>query len=258
MNLIIDDIKVNYKVSGKGKNVVLLHGWGCQIKTFEPVHKYLEKYFCTYSLDFPGFGESPEPPENWGIYEYAALVEKFLDKLNIEDPILIGHSFGGRVSIIVSAHRKVNKVILVDSAGILPKRSLKYYYKVYTYKAVKNIFKLPILNKYYDKVVNGAKKKSGSEDYRNASEVMKKVFVKVVNEDLKWLLCQMKAPTLLIWGENDTATPVSDGKIMEQMIADAGLVVLKNAGHYSYLDKYNEFIIIISKFLEKDMVSHGN
>lgn len=83
---------------------------------------------------------------------------------------------------------------------------------------------------------------------------MQQILVKSVNEDVKWLMPQIKAPVLLVWGENDTATPVSNGQLMEKLMLDAGLVVLKNAGHFAYLDKYNEFIIIISNFLKKDMV----
>ena len=254
MNLDIDGLKVNYKVTGTGKNVVLLHGWGCCIKTFEPVHNYLEKNFCTYSIDLPGFGESQEPPTVWGVKEYGELIIKFLEKLNIENPILIGHSFGGKVSIFVASSIKVNKVILVDSAGVKPKRKPSYYFKIYSYKLAKHTFSLPFLRKYKDEVLSKFKKKSGSADYRNASGMMQKILVKSVNEAVPELMPKIKAPVLLIWGENDTATPVADGKVMEKLMVDAGLVVLKNAGHYAYLDKFYEFTTIISNFLKKDMV----
>lgn len=249
----IDDIKINYRVNGHGKNIILLHGWGACINSFRPVYEYLEKHFCTYTLDLPGFGESSEPKEPWGVPEYADIVCKFIDQLKIENPILVGHSNGGRISIYIASHRKINKVILVDSAGVIPKRSLKYYLKVYSYKTVKNIFKLPVLNKYSEKVLTSFKKKSGSEDYRNSSGVMQKTMVKLVNTDLTPLMPKMTSSTLLIWGDKDTATPVSDGQLMEKLIPDAGLVVLKNAGHFSYLDKFNEFIIIVANFLSNDM-----
>ena len=256
MNLYIDKLKVNYKVSGSGKNVVLLHGWGCSVKTFEPVHNYLEKNFCTYSIDLPGFGESQEPETIWDVEDYGNLIIKFLEKLNIEEPILMGHSFGGKICIFLASKIKVNKVILIGSTGIKPKRKPIYYFKVYSYKLAKHVFNLPFLKKYRDQVLSSFKKKTGSEDYRNASGIMQQILVKSVNEDAKWLMPQIKAPVLLIWGENDTATPVSDGQVMEKLMLDAGLVVLKNAGHYAFLDKFNEFTIIISNFLKKDMVEN--
>lgn len=249
----VDNIKINYKVSGEGKDVVILHGWGCCIATVEPIHRYLERFFKVYSIDMPGFGESGDPPVTWGAKEYGEIVDKFLNKLNIDNPILIGHSHGGRTSIYLGATRKVNKIILVDSAGIKARRSLKYYFKVYTYKAAKNILRLPGLSSHREAILEKMRGKVGSTDYKNASGVMKSTFVKVVNSDLRDLMPKIKAPTLLIWGEKDTATPISDAKIMEKLIPDAGLVVFKNAGHYSYLDNYNQFIAVVSEFLKNDI-----
>lgn len=249
----VENMKINYVVSGEGKDVVILHGWGCEIKTVEPIHKFLEKYFRVYSLDLPGFGASDEPPYPFGGADYARIVDGFLKDMNIESPILIGHSNGGRTSIHLAANRKVNKVILVDSAGVKPKRSLKYYIKVYTYKAMKNIFNLPGLRNHKEEMMEKYKKRVGSSDYKNSSGVMQKTLVKLVNEDAKNLLSQIKVPTLLIWGEKDTATPVSDAKIMEKLIPDAGLVVFKNAGHFSYLDNLNQFLVVVKEFLKNDI-----
>lgn len=252
MNIDIDGTNVHYHVSGEGVPVVLLHGWGANIQAFAPVHQFLEKHFKVWSIDFPGFGESEEPPEPWTVGDYTNMLEKFLKKLGIEEPILIGHSFGGRVSIKYASSRPVRKIILVDSAGIKPKRKPSYYAKVYTYKAFKNLLKLPIINRYEQEVLSKVKKKLGSADYKNVSGIMQQTMVKVVNEDLRHHLPSINAPTLLVWGELDDATPVEDGKLMESMIPDAGLVVLKNAGHYAYLDKRNEFLVIIDSFLQKD------
>ena len=256
MDICINNMNIHYHVSGQGKNVILLHGWGGSIKSFEPVHKNLEKDFTVYSLDLPGFGKSQEPAEPWGAEEYADTVEKFIKELAIDKPILVGHSHGGKTSILVAAGKRVelNKVILVDSAGIKPKRSFNYYARVYFFKACKNLFKLPFLNKYSDQVIESMRKKFGSSDYKNASGVMRQTLVKLVNTDVRHLLPEIRVSTLLIWGDKDTATPLSDGQLMEKLIPDAGLVVLKNCGHFSYLEKLQEFLIIIREFLRKDMV----
>lgn len=252
----IDGLRINYKVSGNGKNIILLHGWGGQIISFKLVHEYLEKHFKTYSIDLPGFGESDMPSVPWGVNEYADLINKFIQKLNIDEPILLGHSFGGRICLYLASEYliNINKVILVNSAGIKPKRGIKYYFKVYTYKAVRKTLSLPLINKYTKNMIERARNKFGSSDYNNAPEIMKKTMIKVVNEDLKSLLPKIKSPVLLIWGENDTTTPVSDAKIMKKLIPDAGLVVFKNAGHFSYIDKLNDFLIVLNSFLKEDMV----
>lgn len=251
----INDLKINYIVSGEGQPVVLLHGWGACIKTVEVVHNYLKNYCKVYSLDLPGFGQSEEPPFPWDLSHYAEFAEQFMKQLRITNPILIGHSFGGRIIIKLAGEKQfpIKKIILVDSAGVKPKRSLKYYCKVYTYKLIKKTFRLPFIKPFTGKLLERVKGIFGSSDYKNASDIMRQVMVKVVNEDLRHLLPGIKPPTLLIWGENDQATPVSDGKLMEKLIPDAGLVVFQNAGHYSYLDKFNEFAIVIASFLKEDM-----
>ncbi|WP_349409433.1 alpha/beta hydrolase [Pseudalkalibacillus sp. SCS-8] len=252
MKIDIGGISVNYRVSGEGRSILLLHGWGTSLKSFEPVHNFLEKNFKVYSIDLPGFGESEEPPEAWDVEAFTNMLREFITKLNIKDPILMGHSNGGRVSIRYAAHYPVHKLVLIDSAGVKPKRTMKYYTKVYTYKTIKNVLNLPVLRNYKEDILTKVKGKVGSADYKNASGVMQQTMVKVVNEDLQHLMPEIKAPTLLIWGENDTATPVSDAKIMEQAIPNAGLVVLDGVGHYSYLEKLNQFLVIIDNFLEKD------
>ncbi|MBB6451363.1 pimeloyl-ACP methyl ester carboxylesterase [Geomicrobium halophilum] len=248
----INGSQVHYHRSGQGKDVLLLHGWGANIDTFAPVHRNLEQYFTVWSIDFPGFGESSEPPEPWSVDDYTNMLDTFIKENGIERPILIGHSFGGRVSIRYASDRDVHKIILVDSAGIKPKRSWKYHAKVYTYKASKLVLNLPGLKSRKDDILANVKKRLGSTDYQNVSGVMQQTLVKVVNEDLQHYLPKISVPSLLVWGEHDDATPVSDGRTMEEKIPDAGLVVLKGAGHYAYLDNLQEFLIILNHFLDKD------
>lgn len=245
----INGLKTRYKKTGEGTTILLLHGWGCDLNIFEKVQSELEKKFQVYSIDFPGFGESEPPTEIWGVEEYTQFIETFIKTENIENPILIGHSFGGRVSILYSSRNKTEKIILVDSAGVKPKRKLKYYVKVYTYKGIKKTVNLIFSKQKANSILEKYRKKGGSSDYQNANGIMRNVLVKVVNEDLKHVMTKIQVPTLLIFGENDTATPVSDAKIMEKLIPDAGLVVLKNSGHYSFLEKLNEFLIITNNFL---------
>ncbi|QGY46847.1 alpha/beta fold hydrolase [Maribellus comscasis] len=245
----INGLNIRFKKTGEGATVLLLHGWGCDLKIFERVQNELEKKFQVYSIDFPGFGESDPPKEIWGVEEYTQFIESFIKTENIKNPILIGHSFGGRVSILFSSRNKTEKVILVGSAGVKPKRKLKYYFKVYTYKTIKKIVLLLFSSQKANAILENYRKKNGSSDYQNANGIIRDILVKVVNEDLKHVMPKMKSPTLLIWGENDTETSVSDAKIMEKLIPDAGLVVLKNSGHYSFLEKLNEFLIIVNNFL---------
>ncbi len=245
----IEGLRIYYEVAGQGKPVVLLHGWGGRVESFRPVFDFLRPRFKVYALDLPGFGRSDEPPVAWGVGDYATVLADFLAGLGIEKAAVVAHSFGGRVALALAAHfpDRIDRLVLIDSAGIKPKRTLSYHLRVAAAKAARS---LSVLGRGGRKVKEAIYALTGSKDYRETAGVMRATFVRVVNEDLRPLLPQIKAPTLLIWGEKDPDTPLSDGQIMEQEIADAGLVVLKNAGHFSYLDAFPQFCRVVSAFLE--------
>ncbi|MCM1290639.1 MAG: alpha/beta hydrolase [Prevotella sp.] len=254
--IIIDGKKIVYSESGPegAQDVLLMHGWGCNHSTVNSIESFLNRKLHIFNVDLAGHGNSDEPDSVWGIEDFTRQMEKFIEKTEMKNPILIGHSFGGRISILMaSRHPEIKKVILIDSAGIKPKRSLKYYLKVYSFKTIKKLLPL-LLGK-----VNGEKKiaqmrnKAGSADYNSSSPMMKAVMSKCVNEDLKIVMPRIKASTLLIWGDNDTATPLSDAKTMEKLIPDAGLVSFPGCGHYSFLDNPIGFRAVTGEFLKNDM-----
>ena len=250
----IDGLTVNYIDEGKGMSVLLLHGWGGSIQTMMPVFNMLKSKFRVIALDLPGFGKSSIPKESWNSFDYAQCIHKFILSMDINELILFGHSHGGRISIILaSSHNYVKKLILIDSAGIIPKRFLNYYVKVYWFKFLKRIYLLiPAKNK--EEKLNKFYRKYGSEDYKDSEGIMRQTMVRVINDDLSKLLPFIKAPSLLIWGEKDQDTPLYMGELMEKLIPDSGLVVLKGAGHYSYAENFIQFSAIIDVFLKEDGV----
>ncbi len=254
MKIDIEGILIDYETKGTGRDVLLLHGWGCDKEIFKSVEAGLGKTMRVTALDFPGFGKSGRAPDSFGIGDYARVTAEFIKKLKIEGTDIICHSFGGRVAILLGAKYPeiVGKIVFAASAGLRKKRTLKYYFRIYRYKLLKKIAKTKFLNCFFKKLgIDAAKhvKNAGSADYRALDEHMRRVFVRVINEDLKKYLRFIKAPSLLIWGENDKETPVSYGKIMERKISDSGLVILPNAGHYVFLDQYERFMVIAKHFL---------
>lgn len=242
-----------YTVEGEGMPVILMHGWGCNHSTLKSIEQQLTPGFKVYNVDFPGFGGSNEPSAVWGVEEYTSLIEDFARQEHIESPILLGHSFGGRVGILFASRNKVHKLILVDAAGVKPRRTLRYYYKVYSYKVMKHAVLFFLGKERGEAVLNRYRAKVGSSDYSNASPMMRAILSKVVNEDLKSVMPKIACPTLLIWGANDTATPLADAKIMEKLIPDAGLVSFDGVGHYSFLENPYQFAAVLKSFLSKDM-----
>ena len=244
------NIDINITVAGEGEPVFLLHGWGCTGDIFKNIQTVLATEYRTYSFDFPGFGASGEPTDVWGVEEYTRMVEQFAKENGIERPALMGHSYGGRVRIVFASRNETSRVVLVDAAGIKPKRPFKYYWKVYTFKTMKWLCNTFFPKAKAQAIIDKRRKGAGSSDYSNASPMMRAILSKVVNEDLKHLMPKIKAPTLLFWGNLDTATPLSDAKTMENLIPDAGLVVAHGTGHFSFLENPGLFTAVIKNFFK--------
>ena len=249
MEIEINGINVSYDDEGEGKCVLLLHGWGANKESLSPIFNTVKKSFRAVAPDMPGCGKTGEPEKPWCAADYAEFIRAFIEKTKIRPFAAIGHSNGGRVLIKMSEGAFCpEKLILVDSAGLKPHRGASYYIKVYTYKLGKKILSLPGINKtgLYEKLLKNA----GSDDYRSSSPVMRATMSRLLAEDLSHLLPGIKSETLLIWGERDTATPIADGRKMEKLIKGAGLVEIKGAGHFSYLDNPGVALGAIDYFLK--------
>lgn len=253
----LQDLRIHYKIFAPERgeayrdNIVLLHGWGAQIDHYSIIEKNLAQKNRVFAIDLPGFGLSASPSEPWGVEDYATLVTDFINNLGITDPILLGHSFGGKIAIYLAANDlvKVKKLILVGSAGIKEKRKFSRMCRVYCYKLLKYVAtRTPlkiVLGTYLERYQN----RVGSSDYRNAKGIMRRILVKLVNEDLRNLLPKLKEPTLLVWGERDTETTLKSGRLMQQLIPNAQLVVFSGAGHFPFVDDSTKFNTVVNDFL---------
>ena len=254
MNLVIDGCNINYKITGSGeKTVVMLQGWGTGLELYDSVANALNDGYRVVQFDFPGFGESDEPAEPWNVQAYADFFCKFMEALEIREAVLIGHSYGGRVIIKLASRSDlpfvISKIVLMDSAGIMPERTPAQKRKVMRYKIMRNFLMSKPVHAMFPEVIDYWMSKQGSEDYRNASPLMKKCLVMAVNEDQRDYLPFIKQETLLIWGELDDATPLRDADIMNEMIPDSALIVFEGAGHYAFLEQPARFRGIIRAFL---------
>lgn len=248
----IHNVRVRYDVDGSGpRAVIVLHGWGCKASTVKVLADACADATTTvYSLDLPGFGASTEPEQVWGIEDYTAMLEDFTKALGIKRPVLVGHSFGGRMSIVYASRNDTDRIILVDAAGVKPRRTARYYIKVYSFKLAKRMAPLLMGRRRAQEYIDRMRGKAGSSDYASASPKMRAIMSRVVNEDLCHLMPAIKCPALLIWGEKDTATPLSDARKMEKLIPDAGVVVYPGAGHYSFLERPAQTAAVIASFLD--------
>lgn len=228
--------------------VLLLHGWGGRIESMQGLAAALSaRGFQTHTLDLAGFGRGQLPPEAWGAAEYARWVIGYLDFAALERVHLIGHSFGGRLSIVIGAEfpNRVEKIVLTSSAGVLGPPGLRDG----LIKAGKLIFKLPILRALQQPIRSLARAAIGSDDLKSAG-ALEPTFRRVVKEDLLPYAARIAAPTLLIWGDQDQSTPLWQARKLEQTIPDAGLVIFQGAGHFAYQERLPDFVRIVETFFK--------
>lgn len=234
----VRNIRINYKQYGEGEDIVLLHGWGQNIQMMDPIGERLKNNHHITIIDLPGFGLSNEPDFAYTVSDYVELVHDLLMELKINKPILIGHSFGGRISIVYASKYDVKKIVLFGSPCV------RHEYVSKKQNLLKKMKKFKVLKP----IVNVMKKHMGSTDYKNASPMMRDVLVKTVNEDLSEYAKKINCSALLIWGENDEAVPVSEAKELDELLQDSALIILPGT-HYCYLENLDRVINILENFL---------
>lgn len=255
MEITVNGLSVHYIDKGTGNTtVLLLHGWGVDSSVYHLIIDHLASYCRVVVPDLPGFGRSEEPFRPYTPDDYADFVLAFAAQTGIREAVVIGHSNGGRILIKLLSRPDqpltIKKAILIDSAGLPAHHSLSYYWKVYTFKIVKALFSLPPLKRWFPNAVENARRRHGSSDYQQASPLMRRSMVLALNEDVTPLLPRITASTLLIWGKNDTATPLSDAQKMEKLIPDAGLAVLEG-GHWAFAECIDRCRRILDAFIKE-------
>ncbi len=226
---------INVRIEGEGVPMILLHGWGQNMKMMQPIADYFQTQYRVFNLDLPGFGKSPIP-HSYRVYDYVLVLRELIKRYDLECPIIIAHSFGARIAFQYASLFPVRFLIIAAGAGIPPKRGFLYYFKVYLYKS---LHFLHIENQ------------MGSEDYRNASDVMKRTLVNVVNDDSSSCISKIKAPMLLVWGDCDDTTPLWMAKRMKELNDCATIVVFKGDDHFAYYHQMHRFIQVCEHALER-------
>lgn len=240
-----------YELSGDIEPaIVCLHGWGMDNTCFNGLVQNIHKSQKILRLDFFGFGNSDLPDEYFDTYEYAYSIFLLLNQLHIRKVILIGHSFGGRVAIILSSVFSVDvcDLILTSSAG-LNKFDLIKCIKVVKYKILKKLVKLKIvkpilLNKY------------GSDDYKKLNSTLQMNFIRIVNQDLTYLLKNIECKTYLVWDKKDKDTPFWICKKLNKKIKFSDVVLCNNGGHFCFMLNIYKFSKLINDIMSQRVIGN--
>ncbi len=252
--VIIKGIKSNFKVSGKGQPILVLHGWGASSSSWKKVQEILaKKGFKVFCPDLPGFGKTGVPESIWGVADYVDWVLEFTKSQNFENFILLGHSFGGRISIKFSNYypNKVQSLVLCNSAGLKIKPSLKRRIVLYFISFLKLIFGVTFFNKLKEEFKDLFYFAISSTDYAKANMKMKKVMKRVIAEDLLRYLSGIQSDTLIVWGEKDKMIPLKHAHVFNQEIENSRLKIISGVGHSPHLEVPEKLSKIILDFLRK-------
>lgn len=232
------------------QNLVLLHGWGGNCSSLLSIGEPFKRYRNVWSISLPGFGKSPDPNTTFGTLEYVSLLKAWCDANEIEKTDIIAHSFGGRIALGFANlfPNSVDRLVLIGSAGLIEPKSLATKFKIITSKALRKLSNFG--NDKLKETLNSHRQKFGSEDWRNANETMRNILVRVVNEDLTNQIRTVSTPTLMIWGENDSAVSLDTAKRMHKLLKNSELKVYANAGHFVFQERKSEVVACIWKFFE--------
>ena len=249
MNVVVNGLMTNYRKTGSGKVVVLLHGWGDNQETFAKLTELLKDHYTVLAVDLPGFGGTQQPPEAWSLSDYSRFVAKLLEKINIKEvEALLGHSFGGAITVNGVGKKIINtkKIVLLASAGIRNKKPLR----LKVLKAGAKVGRIPL----YLLPDNKAKKVKFFLYKKAGSDVLllpniRQTFVKTVREDVRELAKNISQPSLLIYGGKDRETTAHDGKLLAAALRDSKLEILPEAGHFLHQEKAEQVARLIKEFI---------
>lgn len=227
---------ISYVVEGKGDVILFLHGWGQSKESMIPLIENLKNNYKCVLLDMPGFGDSCFNNAK-NIKEYTRDIRRFLLKNNIMPKYIVGHSFGGKVAFeYYLDYKDVEKLFIIASPILKPKRNIKYYYKIIKYKLKKHL---------------KIKSNEGSDDYKNCKESMKQFFVSVVNTHYNKVIKNIEIPTILIWGNSDEKVPIKKAYKLDKKLKNSELYII-NGDHFAYIENIEFTKLVIQKHLRRN------
>lgn len=244
----INGIECNYKVSGSGEDLLIIHGWGGNSDFWIDVQKELSKNgFKVFTFDLPGFGKTKEPNSIWEVKDYENFVIEFIRKNNLDQFYLIGHSFGGKISIKLASKNILNikKMILCAPSGIKVNLGIKTNIILF-FVNIGKIIPFSFFKNFLKKILYFLIRK---RDYAKATSKMREIMKNAIKEEITPLLKDIKVETLLIWGKNDRMVPLKYANIFKEGIRNSSLVVIENSGHSPNKDNPIKLSKEIIKFL---------
>jgi pimeloyl-ACP methyl ester carboxylesterase len=250
MQVVVDDLITNCELSGKGKLVLLLHGWGDSLHGLHALQSALAKHYQVLAVDLPGFGSTEAPKTVWNLDDYAGFIAALLKKLELPQPYgVIGHSNGGAVAIrAISLHLlDPKRLVLLAASGIREKQHARRL-ALKVIAKTGNAATLWMPDRYRQALRKSLYGAAGSDLL--VMPQLQETFKKTVRQDVQADAKNIAAPTLLIYAADDEAVPLSSGHRYQQLIANSKLEVMHESGHFVHLDQPEKVLHLIEEFLQ--------
>jgi pimeloyl-ACP methyl ester carboxylesterase len=249
VNIVVDQLLTNYQLTGKGRLVLLLHGWGDSASGLNGLQKALSENYQVLAPDLPGFGNTEPPKEAWDLDNYSHFIYSILQKLGLGQPYaVIGHSNGGALAIraISLNELKPDKLVLLASAGVRTNSPNKRFILKIIAKTG-NVATLWMPERYRQALKKSLYGAAGSDML--VVPVLKDTFKKTVRQDVQADAAAINIPSLLIYAANDNAIPIADGTQYHSLIKNSSLEIVEDAGHFVHLDQPEKITSLIEGFL---------
>ena len=254
--MLIQGMTVNYiyEPMENAPTVLFLHGWNAPFELYKPIFDYLkQKGYGIAAFDCPGVGKTSEPSAPLTLDDYVSFTLEFCKNIGLNNAVLFAHSNGGRIALRLLSDKncpiKCQKAVLMDAAGAPTPKTFRQKVSLRMYKCLRVLGTAPVLRSLFSELYESVRDKRSSADYKAASPVMKKTMSNLLSCDLTNVMPGINADVLLVWGEKDTATPLSEGKKMESLIKNSGLAPIAGAGHYPYIDNPRQFYAVLDAYL---------
>lgn len=228
---------------GEGKTVLFLHGWGQSLESMMSLIRLLSVSYHCVAIDLPGFGNSKEPDEDWGVNDYCQLIQRLKEFFGWNLEAIVGHSFGGKIAFHYALHYRLKHLVLIAPSTVKPKIRMKTLLRRYSYRICRRLcpfIQLSVLKRIF-----------ASRDYSQSSRRMQQILIKATHtyydRDLQYLV----APTLVMWGKKDSETPFNQLKIHEHRIPLVEKYISPLGTHFGHQENPRQYAYRIHQFLRK-------
>ena len=250
MQVVVDDLLTSYELHGKGKLVLLLHGWGDSAKGLKDLVARLSKDYQVLALDLPGFGATEAPKQAWDLDDYARFIAAALKKLDLEQPYaVVAHSNGGALAVRAVSLKELrpDRLVLMAASGVRTNSRVKRAFIKFIAKTG-NIATIWMPERYRQALRKSLYGVAGSDML--VVPALQETFKKTVRQDVQADAAAIAVPTLLIYAANDDAIPLTDARQYHSLIKGSRLEVIPEAGHFVHLDQPQKVAALIEDFLK--------